>query len=78
MLQFAISLVFQEMIALTCHIKTRFLEITDRKDRGKYYSDLRFLECSKKGLKKYVDKKVKSRNEINESYLANFVNDIYN
>ena len=36
MLQFAITLVFQEMIALTCHIKTRFLEITDRKDRGKY------------------------------------------
>ena len=42
--------------------KTRFLEITNRKEREIYYSDLRALKCFKKGLKKYVNKKVKSRN----------------
>ena len=50
------------MIVQTCDFKTRFLEITDRKERGKYYSDLGSLECFKKGLRKYFNNKVKFQN----------------
>ena len=37
-------------------------EIANRKERRYYHSDWRSLECFKKGLKKYVNKKVKFGN----------------
>ena len=46
-----------DAIVQTCDFMTRFLEITHQKERGNYYSDLRSLECFRKGLRNYVNLK---------------------
>ena len=59
------------MIVQTCDFKTRFLEITNRKERGKYYSDLGSLECFKKGFRKYFNNKVKFQNAGGSTKVTN-------
>ena len=70
-----------EVIFQTCHFLTRFVEIADRKEGDKYYSNWRSLECFKikrsKDICEQESEMLKCR-WIKDSNSANFVIEIRN